>query len=111
MPGQIGIGLRRTKRPQRGAMDHKRDRDIVGAADAIEMVLDVADHERDLVEVDQVIDDLLPAGGRALRGRVGTGSGERDTEGGDRGPEHVPSMHVIFPLIAASRRNPIIAAV
>jgi hypothetical protein len=46
------------KRPERRAMDDKRDRDVIGAADAVEMVLDIAEHEADLVGVAEVIDDL-----------------------------------------------------
>ncbi len=36
----------------------KRDGDLVGAAGAAEMIADVAEHEVDLFEIDEVIDDL-----------------------------------------------------
>src|SRR5689334_3448708 len=36
---KIGIGGRRMKCPQRLAVNHQRDRDMVGTADAVEMVL------------------------------------------------------------------------
>ena len=40
---KIGIGGSRMKRPQRLAMNHQRDRDMVGTADTVEMILDVAE--------------------------------------------------------------------
>jgi hypothetical protein len=40
---KIGIGERRMKCAQRLAVNHQRDRDMVGTADAVEMVLDVAE--------------------------------------------------------------------
>src|SRR5262245_7948124 len=46
------------KRSQRLAMDHRRDGDIVGATDAIKMVLNIAGDEADLVEIAQMINDL-----------------------------------------------------
>ena len=49
-------------------MNHQRDRDMVGATDTIEMVLDVADNEADLVEIIEVIDDLEFGRGRCLGG-------------------------------------------
>jgi hypothetical protein len=57
-PGQVGIRGGRVKGPQRRAVHHQRDGDVAGTADAVEMVLDVAEHEADLVEIAQMIDDL-----------------------------------------------------
>ena len=48
---KIGAGGGRMKRPQRLAVNHQRDRHMVGTADAIEMVLDVAECEAHLVEI------------------------------------------------------------
>lgn len=50
---------------QRLAVNHQRDRDMVGAADSIEMILDVADDKADLVEIVEVIDDFQLARGVA----------------------------------------------
>jgi hypothetical protein len=58
MPAEIRVGRIRVKCPQRLAVHHKRDGDAVGPTDAVEMILNVADDEIDLVEVAQVIDDL-----------------------------------------------------
>lgn len=60
------------KRLQRLAVNHQRDGDVFGAADAVEMVLDVADAEVDLVEVGKVVDDLQLARRRRLGGCAGT---------------------------------------
>ena len=43
MLGDIRVCRSRMERPQRLAMNDQRNGDIVGPADAVEMVLDVAD--------------------------------------------------------------------
>jgi len=57
-------------------MDHQRDGDVIGAADAVKMVLDVAEHKGDLVEVAQVVDHFQPVGacGRGVCSRRGEDS-------------------------------------
>src|ERR1700704_5078530 len=70
-PGRIGIGRCRVKCPQRLAMHHKCDRDVVGTADTVEMVLNVTKNEGDFVEVAQVIDDLQLGLRRGVRGGGG----------------------------------------
>lgn len=60
------------KRPQRLAVNHQRDGDVFGVADAVEMVLDVADHEVDLVEVGKVVQTTELAEAACLGGRAGT---------------------------------------
>ena len=44
------------KRPQRLAMNYQRDRDMLGTANTVEMVLDVACDEVHFVEIVEVID-------------------------------------------------------
>ena len=51
MFGKIGVCLGGMEGPQRLAVNDQRDSDLVRSADAIEMVLDVADHKTDLVEI------------------------------------------------------------
>ena len=50
-PGDIRICLSLMKGAQCLAVYDKRDGDVVGTADTVEMVLDVAEDEADLVEV------------------------------------------------------------
>ena len=80
MPGQIGVAAERVKCPQRLAMNDQRDSDVIRSADAVEMVLDVAEHKADLVEVGEVIDDFQLASRRGVGGGTGAGCGESCTE-------------------------------
>ena len=57
-PGHVGIDGSGMKRPQRLSTNHQRDRDVIGATDTVEMVLDVAEHEADLVEIVEMVDYL-----------------------------------------------------
>src|SRR4051794_6778524 len=88
------------ERPQRLAMNHQRDGDIVRAADAVEMVLDVADDEAGLVVVAEVIDHLELFGCQGRLGRrAGAGGREGGAKNGGRGPQDAASMHGVPPDI------------
>jgi len=96
-PGKIEVCRRRMKRAQRLAVNHQRDRDMVGATDTIEMVLDVAGNEADLVEIIEVIDDLEFGRGRCLGGCARARGGKRCTESRKRAPQDIASMHDVLP--------------
>jgi len=67
-PGaDVGERLEGVKCLQRRAVHHERDCDVIRPADAVEVILDVAEHEGGLVEVAQVVDDLQPVGGAGAR--------------------------------------------
>jgi hypothetical protein len=66
---------------------------MVGAADAIEMVLDAAGEKIDLVEVVQVIDHFQLGLSCRLGGRARARGGKGRTDRGNRAPQHVTPMH------------------
>jgi hypothetical protein len=66
---------------------------MVGAADAIEMVLDAAGEKIDLVEVVQVIDHFQLGLSCRLGGRARARGGKGRTDRGNRAAQHVAPMH------------------
>ena len=76
-------------------MNHQRDRDVIGATDTVEMVLDVAEHEADLVAIVEMIDYLQfcrRCFDRSVCARGGKGGAERP----NRAPQHIASMHDVL---------------
>jgi hypothetical protein len=66
---EVRLGGRRMERLERRAVHDERDRHFVGAADAVEMILNVAHHELDLVEVAEMVDHFGTAWLGRLRAR------------------------------------------
>ena len=95
--GKIGVGGSRMKCPQRLAVNHQRDRDMVGAADTVEMILDVAECEAHLVEIVEVIDHFQFRRRCCLAGRDGAGGGKGRAESRNRAPQDIAPMHEISP--------------
>src|SRR5579885_1785822 len=99
MAGKIGRGLRGLERLERGAVHHQSNRHFVRPAGAVVVVADIAEHEGDLVEVGEVVDDLGLVGRR-----IGLGLGAtRAARGGDEaggagqhGGEQVASVHGVL---------------
>jgi hypothetical protein len=72
-PRQVGIGGSRMKGPRRRAVDRQGNGNTRRPADAVEMVLDVAEDKVDLLQVVQVLDHLR-LDGRRRRLAGGTGA-------------------------------------
>ena len=68
------------ERPQRLAVHDQRNGDIIWASDTIEMVLDIANHKADLVEVREVIDHFQLCWRWRLGGCAGTGGRKGSTK-------------------------------
>jgi len=68
-------------------------RGMVGAADAIEMVLDAAGEKIDLVEFVQLIDQFQLGLSRRLGGRARARGGKGRTDRGNLAAQHVAPMH------------------
>src|SRR5262249_24113199 len=66
---EVRPGGRRMECLERWAVYDERDRHLVRAADPIEMILNVAHHELDLVEVTEMVSDLGAARLGGLRAR------------------------------------------
>ena len=79
---EIGRGRLLLERLERGPMHHQRDGDLVRPADALVVVADIAQHEGDLVEIGQMIDDLRFVG-RGLRFARRRGGGDQPAGAGD----------------------------
>src|SRR5262249_55780374 len=101
--GELGRALgdrrmrrRRVERLERRAVHHQRDRDLVGAADALVVVLDVAEHEIDLVEIAQVIDHLALVGRRGSPARRATRAEQAACRRGD-GRQNAATIHLAPP--------------
>ena len=77
VPREVRAGAGRVKRLQRGSMHNQGDGDMIRPADAVEMVLDVAHHKADLVEVAEMIDYLQLRCSRRFGGRACGCDGEQ----------------------------------
>src|SRR5580700_11619447 len=77
------------ERLERRAVHHERDRDFVRAAHSLVVIVDIAEHEIDFVEIGEMIDDL----GRS--GRIGFGAGreQRSRREGERELKQIASAH------------------
>lgn len=62
------------------------------------MILDVAEHERDLVKVVEVVDHFQFGRRCGVSGGVRTRCGEGRAKSRDRSPQHAASMHGILHL-------------
>ena len=93
----VGIRRRGVKCLERGTVHDQLDRHLVRPAHALEMISDIAQHEGDLVEIAEVVDDLRLVGigrgrARALRGgrhqRARCGEGAHDDAASVHRPLH-----------------------
>src|SRR3984885_9256171 len=74
---------------QRRSMHHERDRDFVRSAHALVVIIDIAEHEIDFVQVGEMIDDL----GRRRRVGLGAGREQRSRRDGERELQQIASAH------------------
>jgi len=70
---------------------------VVGTADTVEMILDVAECEADLVEIGEVIDHFQFRRRCGLGSRAGAGCGKGCAESRNRAPQDIAAMHEISP--------------
>jgi hypothetical protein len=93
MPRQIGAGAGGMKRLQRRSMHHQRDGDMVGSANAVKMVLDIAHNKADLIEVAQVIDHFQLRLPRCFSSGASARGGEQAGNSGRCALQHVAALH------------------
>src|SRR5580704_7072088 len=104
--GDVRTGRVPLERLERRAVHDQRDRHLVRTTHALEMVLNIAKYEIDLVAVAEVIDDLGAI--RRRRGRCRDAPGrEPCPEARQRGHKQIAPMHAwdrfhLFPVFPAS---------
>src|SRR5882724_1037624 len=99
--GDIPIGRFSMECPQSGAVHHEREGDVVRAADAIGVILHIAEDEVNLVDIGQVIDDLELARRIGFGCRFRARGGEGEAERRERAPQNVTPIHGVPPSVDA----------
>src|SRR5262245_18401931 len=89
----LGVRRDRVERLERRTVYDQRDGHLVGTSGTLEMVADIAEHETDLVEVGEVIDDLRFLGVGGFGAHRARGGCKQRARRGERPREQVASMH------------------